>query len=85
MKAQFNIRFWLEVAFALVTLFLAVTTIAWARWLEIVFGVDPDHGNGSFERLVVGVAATLCLASLLLARRQWRRGGSEVAAVSPSA
>jgi hypothetical protein len=84
-KAQFNVRFWVEVASALVTLFLAIITILWQDWIEIVFRVDPDQGNGSFERWIVGVAALLCLASLLLARREWKRSGLRIAAAQPRA
>jgi hypothetical protein len=77
-KAQFNVRFWFAAALALVTMFLAIITTLWQNWIEIVFRVDPDHGNGSFERWVVGVAAVLCLASLLLARREWKRAGLRI-------
>ena len=85
MKAHFNVRFWMEAASALVTLFLAIITILWQNWIEIVFRVDPDHGNGSFERWIVGVAAALCLASLLLARREWKRSGLRLAGAQPRA
>lgn len=85
MKAQFNVRFRVEAASALGTLFLAIITILWQNWIEIVFRVDPDHGNGSFERWIVGVAAALCLASVLLARREWKRSGLRTAAAQPPA
>lgn len=85
MREQFEIRFWVEAASALATLSLAVITIVWQNWIELVFRVDPDHGNGSFERWVVGVAAALCLTSLLLARREWQRAGLRLAAAKSSA
>lgn len=75
MKARLSFRLWMEVALAVVTLFLAVITTFWQNWIEIVFHVHPDHGNGSFERWVVGIAAVLCVASVLLASREWRRSG----------
>jgi len=84
-REQLDIRFWGEAAAALATLSLAVITIVWQNWIELVFRADPDHGNGSFERWVVGVAAALCLTSLLLARRQWRRTGLRLAAARSSA
>ena len=64
------------------TLFLAVITLVWQNWIELVFRVDPDHGNGSFERWVVVVAAALCVASVLLAGREWRIARPRVAARS---
>lgn len=85
MKAKFDVRLRLEAALALVTLSVAAITLTWPSWIEIVFGVDPDHGSGSFERLLVGGAAALCLVSLLLARGQWKRSRSEMAANSTSA
>jgi hypothetical protein len=84
-KAQFNVRFWMAAALAMVTMFLAIITILWQNWIEIVFRVDPDHGNGSFERWVVGVAAVLCLASLLLARREWKLAGLRIGAAQSRA
>lgn len=82
MKSKLHIRFWVESAAALVTLSLAVITLVWQNWIELVFRVDPDHGNGSFERWVVVVAAALCVASVLLARREWRIARPRVAARS---
>jgi hypothetical protein len=82
-KSQFNIRFLAAAASTLATLVLAVVTLVWQNWIEIVFRVDPDHGNGSFERWVVGVAAVLCLTSLLLASREWKRARPRGAALNP--
>lgn len=82
--ARFKVRFWLEAASALFTLLLAVVTIVWQNWIEIVFRVDPDHGAGSLERWVVGAAAVLCLTSLLLARREWKGAGPRLAGASSS-
>ncbi len=86
MKSQFNIRFRMTVAGALATLLLAIITLVWQNWIEIVFRVDPDHGNGSFEHWVVGVAAALCLTSLLLGTREWKRARRPLgAALNPGA
>lgn len=84
-KGQLNARFWIPAALAGVTLFLAIITLLWQNWIEIVFRVDPDHGNGSFERWLVGVAAVLCLASLLLARKEWKRAGLRIGAAQSRA
>jgi hypothetical protein len=66
-------RFWLETALGSITGCLAVGTLFWHDWIETVFGIDPDRGNGSAEWLVVvGLfAATIILATA--ARLEWRR------------
>jgi hypothetical protein len=66
-------RFWVETALATVSSIMAVVTLVTREWIEVVFGVDPDHGNGALEwALVVGlglVAVTLGLMASL----EWRR------------
>jgi hypothetical protein len=37
----------------LVTFILAAATAAYPRWIELVFGIDPDQGNGTLEALIV--------------------------------
>ncbi|HTT92330.1 MAG TPA: hypothetical protein VMF65_22440 [Acidimicrobiales bacterium] len=66
-------RFWFEVMMASVTGFVAVLTLAWRDWIETVFGVDPDHGNGSLEWVVVAVLAIVTVALVAGARVEWRR------------
>ena len=46
-------RFWLESVLGSITGCLAVVTLFWHDWIEAVFGVEPDQGNGSAEWLVV--------------------------------
>ena len=58
---------------ASVTGFVAVLTLAWRDWIETVFGVDPDHGNGSLEWVVVAVLAIVTVALVAGARVEWRR------------
>ena len=71
-------RFWLESICGSVAGIVTVITLFWRDWIEAVFRVDPDSGNGSAEWLIVLVLflATITLASG--ARREWRR--AEVAA-----
>lgn len=76
MMAKVRLRFWLAAALALATLVLSVITLVWQNWIELVFGFDPDHGSGSLERVIVGVAALLCLASVVLASSEWRRAAA---------
>lgn len=42
-------RLWLE---ALLTLFSAgalAATLIWPQWIEVLFAIEPDHGDGSSE------------------------------------
>jgi hypothetical protein len=66
-------RFWVEVGLAVFCAFLILITLVWKDWIEIVFRVAPDHGNGSFEWLLVtlAVAGTVIFSSL--ARVEWQR------------
>jgi hypothetical protein len=66
-------RFWLEVALAILTAGAAIATIAWPEWIELVFGIEPDEGNGTLE---LGVTLTIAIMSAILtmaARTEWRR------------
>jgi hypothetical protein len=65
--------FWWQVAAAVANALLAAVTLLWPDWLELVFNVDPDHGNGSFEWLVVGVTAALSIVMCVRAARTWER------------
>jgi hypothetical protein len=56
-----------------VTGIVAIITLFWNDWIEAVFGVDPDNGNGSAEWLVVLILLFLTVALALGARLEWRR------------
>jgi undecaprenyl pyrophosphate phosphatase UppP len=66
-------RFWLESILGSVTAIIAVVTLFWHDWIEAVFGVDPDQGNGSAEWLVVLTLLILTAALAIGARFEWRR------------
>ena len=66
-------RFWLEVALAILTAAAAITTIMWPEWIELVFGIEPDKGNGTLE---LGVTLTIAIVFAILAmaaQTEWRR------------
>jgi hypothetical protein len=55
-------RFRLEAGSAGVAGALAIVTLVWRDWIELVFGVDPDHGNGSVEWLFVAGLLAVAVA-----------------------
>jgi hypothetical protein len=50
---------------------LAVVTHFWSDWIEVVLGVDPDHGNGSLEWLVATALAVITVSLVAAARVEW--------------
>lgn len=72
MARRLRFRFWLESIVSGLAAALAIVTLFWKDWIEAVFGVDPDHGSGAFEWLIV---VALVAAAVLLgasARWEWR-------------
>lgn len=68
-------RFWIESLLAAGCALLAVVTAVWHDWIELVFGTDPDGGNGALEWLIVGLAVTVAVAFAVVARAEWRAHG----------
>lgn len=64
--------FWIESVIALVSAALLVVTLITRTWVEEIFKVDPDQGSGSLEWIIIGVALMLTVASVMLARGEWR-------------
>ena len=79
MKAALRLRFWLEAGAATLTGVLFVITLFWHDWVEIIFGVDPDHGNGVLEWSIVGALLAGTIALIVLARFEWRRAQTSLA------
>jgi hypothetical protein len=77
MRRAVRIRFWIEVTLGFLTASLSVLTLISREWIELVFGVDPDGGDGSLEWAIVTL---LLLATAVLswfARVEWRRAASQ--------
>jgi hypothetical protein len=66
-------RLALEVGLAILSVLLFVATPLWPEWIEIVFGVDPDNGNGSIEWLIMELTAISAVVAIFLACADWRR------------
>jgi len=73
-------RFWVQMTLATVSALLFVVTLVWHDWIEIIFRVDPDHGSGWLEWVIVTATAMLTVALSVGARREWRHAISRSAA-----
>jgi hypothetical protein len=61
-----------KVALAVTSAFLALLTLVVPDWIEAVFHVDPDGGNGSLEWLFVAVFVVATAVFTLMARVELR-------------
>ena len=68
-----RVRFWVESILASVTAVLFIVTLFWHEWIELLFGVEPDGGDGSLEWLIFGGLAAITVVFAVLARADWRR------------
>jgi hypothetical protein len=66
-------RFWIEVGLAVFSALLLLLTLVWKDWIEVVLRIDPDHGNGSFEWLLVTLAIVGTVTFSTVARHEWER------------
>lgn len=66
-------RFWFETVLAIAAAALAVLTWIDPEWIETLFGVEPDAGNGVAEVAIVLAFALTAAISSGLARRDWLR------------
>ena len=72
-RRRLGLLFWVEAVASAVGTFLGLLTIVWHDWIEGVFGVDPDHGNGSAEWIAVAALLAIGVVAGTLARRRWSR------------
>jgi hypothetical protein len=62
--------FRIEIALASLSVLAFIVTLFWGNWIELIFGVDPDDGDGTLERVVVLVlTAATAIVMTYLARR----------------
>ena len=78
MRNALRRRFWLETGIAIITGVLYVITMIRNNWIEVVFRVDPDNNNGTFEWLIVGVLLLVTITLFILASYEWRRARAAI-------
>jgi len=66
-------RFWAESVSAFIAAVLALVTVAWPDWIEILTGSAPDGGSGTLERSIVAVLTAAVILLAAAARAEWRR------------
>jgi hypothetical protein len=72
-RSELKVRYWFEAGLAVAAIILAIMTMIWPNWIEILFKIDPDEGSGALELSVVVGLLGVSIASMLLAGRDWRR------------
>jgi hypothetical protein len=75
-NAQLRWRFWVECLATVVSAGSFLLTVLGKDWIELLFGVDPDHANGSIEWGITALALTVTLTFLFMARHEWRRAAA---------
>jgi len=76
MRSPLRTRFWLEVPASLLALALATATSISPTWIETLFSVDPDGGDGSLERALVAGCLAVAAGLGVAARAEWRRAAA---------
>ena len=66
------LRVRIEVAVSALLGAATILTAVWPDWIEGLFGVDPDGGNGTVEWLIVAVLAVATVAAIALTRHDLR-------------
>jgi hypothetical protein len=82
MKKQVRLRLWLETILASTTGVLFLITLVSKDWIERVFGIDLDGGNGTFEWLIVGGLLVATIMLFVLARLEWQKSRTAVGDLS---
>lgn len=66
-------RYWIEFALAALSGIAFIATLISREWIEVIFGVDPDGGDGSLEWVIALVLLAASVIFAMLARAEWRR------------
>jgi hypothetical protein len=68
-----RLRFWAECTLAGLAAIFAVLTAVWPDWIELLFGADPDGGDGSVEWGIVATLVVVAIVFAVLARFEHKR------------
>jgi hypothetical protein len=49
-------RFWFEALTVIGSARFFLLTVLWMNWIELLFGLDPDHANERFDVAVIGAS-----------------------------
>ena len=63
-----RVRFWVECGLAALCAVLAISSVIWGNWIELLFEFEPDGGDGSFEWGIVIAFALAAVVFAVLAR-----------------
>ena len=77
-----GVRFWVELSLTCASALLFVLTLVNAEWIEVVFGVEPDGGDGSAELLITAALLAITIVLSLLTFREGRRRTSTASGAS---
>jgi hypothetical protein len=64
--------FWIEVGLGTASAACVMLTIRWPQWIELLFGVYPDGGQGLTEWLITLSLGAVSLTLFTLATLEWR-------------
>jgi hypothetical protein len=73
MRGNIRRSFCIEACVSVCSLLLFIVTLAWPNWIELISGIDPDHGDGGCEQWIVAASALTAMTAFVLARIEWRR------------
>jgi hypothetical protein len=66
-------RFYAETILTVITGIMFLVTLINRAWIETVFHLDPDQGQGWVEWTIVAVLLVAAITCAVLARSEWRR------------
>jgi hypothetical protein len=73
MQNRLLTRFWVEMVLGLMSAALLTLMIVVPDWIEVLFGLAPDAGDGSAEWGLALSWATVSVLMFGFARRTWRK------------
>lgn len=80
MKSGLRRRFWPEAGMGVITALMSLVTLMQRDWIEALFKIDPDAGNGSVEWLMVGALLMVTLTLFSLAGYEWHKASAAISA-----